>query len=49
VKVELGIKGDSLVEITSGLSEGDLVIVGISGDVPAPVEFGPPRGAGNNG
>jgi macrolide-specific efflux system membrane fusion protein len=49
VKVELGIKGDSLVEITSGLSEGDLVIVGISGDVPSPVQFGPPRGAGNNG
>jgi macrolide-specific efflux system membrane fusion protein len=49
VKVELGIKGDSLVEISSGLNKGDLVIVGISGDVPAPVQFGPPRGAGNNG
>jgi multidrug efflux pump subunit AcrA (membrane-fusion protein) len=49
VKVELGIMGDSLVEISSGLNKGDLVIVGISGDVPAPVQFGPPRGAGNNG
>jgi multidrug efflux pump subunit AcrA (membrane-fusion protein) len=49
VKVELGIKGDTLVEISSGLNEGDLVIIGISGDIPSPVQFGPPRGAGNNG
>lgn len=49
VQVELGIRGDTLVEVTSGLEAGDLVIVGVSGDVPAPVQFGPPRGAGNNG
>jgi multidrug efflux pump subunit AcrA (membrane-fusion protein) len=48
VEVELGTRGDTLVEVTSGLEAGDLVIVGISGDVPAPVQFGPPRG-GNNG
>jgi len=49
VEVKLGTRGDSLVEITSGLQAGDLVIIGIAGDVPSPVEFGPPRGAGNNG
>lgn len=49
VKVTLGTRGDSLVEITSGLKAGDLVIVGLAGDVPAPVEFGPPRGTANNG
>ena len=49
VKVTLGTRGDSLVEITSGLKAGDLVIVGLAGDVPAPVEFGPPRGTSNNG
>jgi multidrug efflux pump subunit AcrA (membrane-fusion protein) len=48
VEVELGTRGDTLVEVTSGLEAGDLVIVGISGDVPTPVQFGPPRG-GNNG
>jgi multidrug efflux pump subunit AcrA (membrane-fusion protein) len=49
VEVELGTRGDTLVEVTSGLEAGDLVIVGVSGDVPSPVQFGPPRGAGNNG
>jgi multidrug efflux pump subunit AcrA (membrane-fusion protein) len=49
VEVKLGTRGDSLVEITSGIEAGDLVIIGIAGDVPSPVEFGPPRGAGNNG
>jgi multidrug efflux pump subunit AcrA (membrane-fusion protein) len=49
VEVKLGIRGDSLVEITSGLQAGDLVIIGIAGDVPSPVQFGPPPGAGNNG
>jgi multidrug efflux pump subunit AcrA (membrane-fusion protein) len=49
VEVTLGTRGDSLVEITSGLKAGDLVIVGLAGDVPAPVEFGPPRGTTNNG
>jgi multidrug efflux pump subunit AcrA (membrane-fusion protein) len=49
VELELGTRGDTLVEVTSGLEAGDLVIVGVSGDVPSPVQFGPPRGAGNNG
>jgi multidrug efflux pump subunit AcrA (membrane-fusion protein) len=49
VEVKLGIRGDSLVEITSGLEAGDLVIIGLAGDVPSPVQFGPPPGAGNNG
>jgi multidrug efflux pump subunit AcrA (membrane-fusion protein) len=49
VAVKLGIRGDSLVEIKDGLKAGDLVIVGLAGDVPTPVEFGPPRGATNNG
>jgi multidrug efflux pump subunit AcrA (membrane-fusion protein) len=49
VEVKLGTRGDSLVEITSGLQAGDLVIIGLAGEVPSPVEFGPPRGAGNNG
>ena len=49
VAVELGLAGDSLVEITSGLSEGDQVITGVAGNIPAPVNFGPPPGARNSG
>lgn len=49
VQVELGLTGDSLVEVIGGLSEGDQVITGISGTIPAPVNFGPPPGARNNG
>lgn len=49
VAVELGLAGDSLVEITSGLSEGDQVITGVTGSIPAPVNFGPPPGARNSG
>ena len=49
VEVELGLAGDSLVEIASGLSVGDEVITGISGTIPAPVNFGPPPGARNSG
>ena len=49
ISVEVGKKGDSLVEVTSGLKSGDLVIIGISGEVPGPIQFGPPGGAGNNG
>lgn len=49
VKVTLGLRGDSLVEITSGIKKGDLVIIGVAGEIPAPIQFGPPRGAGNNG
>lgn len=49
VKVELGLFGDSLVEVTSGVTSGDQVITGVSGSVPAPVNFGPPPGARNSG
>jgi multidrug efflux pump subunit AcrA (membrane-fusion protein) len=49
VTVKLGLRGDSLVEVTSGLKAGDKVITGVKGDIPAPSQFGPPRGAGNNG
>jgi multidrug efflux pump subunit AcrA (membrane-fusion protein) len=49
VEVKLGIRGDSLVEITSGVESGDLVVIGVAGGIPSPVEFGPPPGAGNNG
>ncbi len=49
VAVEIGLAGDSLVEITSGLSEGDQVITGVAGSIPAPVNFGPPPGARNSG
>ena len=45
VKVELGIFGDSFAEALSGLNTGDKVITGLSGDIPAPVNFGPPPGA----
>ena len=49
VEVKLGIRGDSLVEITSGVESGDLVVIGVAGGIPSPVEFGPPAGARNNG
>jgi multidrug efflux pump subunit AcrA (membrane-fusion protein) len=49
VEVKLGLAGDSLVEITSGLESGDQVITGVSGSIPAPVNFGPPPGARNSG
>jgi hypothetical protein len=45
VEIELGIFGDSFAEVTKGLKDGDQVITGVSGDVPAPVNFGPPPGA----
>lgn len=46
--VELGMTGDSLVEITSGIQAGDLLVTGVSGSIPAPVNFGPPPGARDN-
>lgn len=49
VEVKLGLAGDSLVEIVSGLAAGDQVITGITGTIPAPVNFGPPPGARNSG
>jgi multidrug efflux pump subunit AcrA (membrane-fusion protein) len=49
VEVKLGLAGDSLVEITSGLEAGDQVITGVTGTIPAPVNFGPPPGARNSG
>lgn len=49
VEVKLGLAGDSLVEIVSGVAVGDEVITGIAGTIPAPVNFGPPPGARNSG
>jgi multidrug efflux pump subunit AcrA (membrane-fusion protein) len=49
VEVELGLAGDSLVEVVGGLSVGDQIVTGVSGTIPAPVNFGPPPGARNNG
>lgn len=45
VELKLGLLGDSFVEVISGLEVGDLVVTGISGSIPAPVNFGPPPGA----
>ena len=49
INVELGLSGDSLVEVVFGVSEGDQIITGVSGSIPAPVNFGPPPGARNSG
>jgi multidrug efflux pump subunit AcrA (membrane-fusion protein) len=49
IEVKLGLAGDSLVEIVSGVAVGDQVITGITGTIPAPVNFGPPPGARNSG
>jgi multidrug efflux pump subunit AcrA (membrane-fusion protein) len=49
INVELGLSGDSLVEVVFGVSEGDQVITGVSGSIPEPVNFGPPPGARNSG
>jgi len=47
--LELGLVGDSFAEVLSGLDQGDLVVTGVSGTVPAPVNFGPPQGARQGG
>ncbi len=47
--IELGLIGDSFAEVLSGLGEGDLVVTGVSGSIPAPVNFGPPPGARQGG
>ncbi len=49
VDLQLGLVGDSFVEVTSGLAEGDLVVTGVSGSVPAPINFGPPPGVRQGG
>lgn len=49
VDLQLGLVGDSFVEVTSGLSRGDLVVTGVSGSVPAPINFGPPPGVRQGG
>lgn len=49
VEIVLGVSGDSFIEVTSGLSEGDLVVTGISGTIPAPINFGPPPGVRQGG
>lgn len=47
--LELGLVGDSFAEVLSGLDQGDLVVTGVSGTIPAPVNFGPPPGARQGG
>lgn len=49
VTVELGVFGDSFAEVVNGLKAGDQIVIGIVGDIPAPVNFGPPPGARNSG
>lgn len=49
VTVELGVFGDSFAEVVKGLKAGDQIVIGIVGDIPAPVNFGPPPGARNSG
>ena len=47
--IELGLIGDSFAEVLTGLEQADLVITGVSGTIPAPVNFGPPPGARQGG
>jgi multidrug efflux pump subunit AcrA (membrane-fusion protein) len=44
VELEFGLVGDSWIEVLSGLSEGDLVVTGVAGEVPGWIYFGPPPG-----
>jgi multidrug efflux pump subunit AcrA (membrane-fusion protein) len=45
----LGLIGDSFAEATKGVFPGDKVITGISGTIPAPINFGPPPGVRQGG
>lgn len=47
--LELGLIGDSYAEVTQGVFAGDQVITGISGTIPAPINFGPPPGVRQGG
>jgi len=47
--LSLGLIGDSFAEVTQGIFEGDQVITGISGTIPAPINFGPPPGVRQGG
>jgi multidrug efflux pump subunit AcrA (membrane-fusion protein) len=45
VEIQIGVVGDTLVEVLSGLSESDQVVVGKLGDIPeVSASFGPPPG-----
>jgi multidrug efflux pump subunit AcrA (membrane-fusion protein) len=47
--LKLGLIGDSFAEVTQGVFSGDQVITGISGTIPAPINFGPPPGVRQGG
>lgn len=47
--LKLGLIGDSFAEVTQGVIAGDQVITGISGTIPAPINFGPPPGVRQGG
>lgn len=49
VSLKLGLVGDSFAEVLEGVETGDLVITGISGTIPAPINFGPPPGVRQGG
>lgn len=49
ITLKLGLIGDSFAEVTQGVIAGDQVITGISGTIPAPINFGPPPGVRQGG
>lgn len=49
VSLKLGLVGDSFAEVLEGVETDDLVITGISGTIPAPINFGPPPGVRQGG
>jgi len=49
ITLKLGVIGDSFAEVTQGVIAGDQVITGISGTIPAPINFGPPPGVRQGG